>query len=60
MINPNKDVPLFRSASQDSGNFTGEYSGYYLSSMSQNTIPLMIGVRIGWRFKDIHKCNCIR
>lgn len=60
MINPNKDVPLFRSASQDLGKFTGEYSGYYLSSMSQNTIPLMIGVRIGWRFKDIHKCNCIR
>src|SRR5574344_1109300 len=61
LINPANDVPLFRYAGQDaSGNFTGEYSGYYLSSMVQNTIPLMIGVRIGWRFKDIHGCNCIR
>lgn len=36
-----------------------QYNGYY-SSIATKTIPAMFGLKIGWRFKDVHDCNCIR
>ncbi len=36
-----------------------EYNGYY-SSLSTSSIPLIVGIKVGWRFKDVHDCNCIR
>ncbi|MBP7965049.1 MAG: hypothetical protein KAZ12_00215, partial [Paludibacteraceae bacterium] len=36
-----------------------EYNGYY-SSLSTSSIPLVVGIKVGWRFKDVHDCNCIR
>lgn len=36
-----------------------EYNGYY-SSVATKTIPIMFGLKVGWRFKDVHDCNCIR
>lgn len=37
-----------------------EYTSYYQSTMSKKSIPLMVGIRLGWRFRDVHGCNCIR
>lgn len=53
----NKDAkPLFTTIeSLDSY----QYNGYY-SSLATRTIPIMFGLKIGWRFKDVHDCNCIR
>lgn len=51
MIRPSGTTPLFVSPT--------DYRGYYSSSMTSNNIPLMFGIRIGIRLKDIYKCNCI-
>ena len=46
------DRPLFNSLSS--------YNGYYGSMYGKNTIPVMVGIKIGFRIIDIHGCNCIR
>ena len=53
----NKDAkPLFTTI-QNVNSY--QYNGYY-SSLSTNSIPLIVGIKVGWRFKDVHDCNCIR
>lgn len=53
----NKDAkPLFTTI-QNVNSY--QYNGYY-SSLSTNSIPIIVGIKVGWRFKDVHDCNCIR
>lgn len=52
ILSPSKDIALFPTP------FT--YSGYYKSNLVSNTFPLSLGVKIAYRFIDIHGCNCIR
>lgn len=46
-----KGVPLFNSPSS--------YNGLFSSGVTDSTVPVMFGLKIGYRFTDVHSCNCI-
>lgn len=51
MFVKSSDNPLFISPTQ--------YNGFYSSNLSTSSLPIITGIKIGWRFADVHECNCI-